>query len=141
MTTSTNAPVIDALGRTLLATDAVLRRTQLAHWNVTGPQFFGLHAALETQYQDLFAALDEIAERIRALGSAVTSDYAAPSTATDGDGDVIDQLVSVHEAAIAAFVSAASVAGDAGDEVTQGMLLDRLQFHQKTLWMLKATRD
>ena len=137
---TTSHTVIEALGKTLLATDAVLRRTQLAHWNVTGPQFFGLHAALEVQYQDLFAALDVIAERIRSLGASVSSDYAAGPGASAGEGDVIDQLVAVHDTAVEAFQSAINVANDIGDEVTSGLLLDRLEFHQKTLWMLKATR-
>ncbi len=138
MTNSTAKHVVEALAGTLSATDSVLRRTQLAHWNVTGPQFFGLHAALETQYQDLFAALDAIAERIRALGTLVPNDYAAGGSA-GGSDDVIESLIAVHEKAIAKFDAASNVASQAADEVTAGLLLDRLDFHQKTLWMLRAT--
>ncbi|MEM6639337.1 MAG: DNA starvation/stationary phase protection protein [Pseudomonadota bacterium] len=140
MTGNPQSPVIAALGRALLATDATLRRTQLAHWNVTGPQFFGLHAALESQYHNLFGALDDLAERIRALGAQVSSDYVSAPGKPVGDGDVIDELVQTHDEAVEAFKAASAIAAETGDEVTAGMILDRLEFHQKTLWMLKATR-
>jgi len=138
MTDSNKATVVNAVAETLTATDAVLRRTQLAHWNVTGPQFFGLHAALEQQYTDLFTAVDALAERIRALGQLVPSDYASGFSA--GSDDVIDGLVDAHEDALGKFDRGAKAASDAGDEVTAGLMLDRLDFHQKTLWMLKATK-
>jgi starvation-inducible DNA-binding protein len=44
-----------------------LSLTHLAHWNVEGPGFFALHTAFQTQYEELFTAIDVIAERIRAL--------------------------------------------------------------------------
>jgi starvation-inducible DNA-binding protein len=39
----------------------------LAHWNIEGPDFFELHKAFEKQYEEFLEAVDEIAERIRAL--------------------------------------------------------------------------
>ena len=138
MTNENKATVVAAVNGTLTATDAVLRRTQLAHWNVTGPQFFGLHAALEEQYNDLFVAVDALAERIRALGQLVPADYSSGFSA--GSSDVIEGLIDAHENALGKFQSGSQAASDAGDEVTAGLMLDRLEFHQKTLWMLQATK-
>src|SRR6478672_1170308 len=50
-------------------------KTHSFHWNVTGPQFQTLHLMFETQYNELWTALDEIAERIRALGSFAPGSY------------------------------------------------------------------
>jgi len=134
-TSEQNKAVADGLLATLTATDRVLRHTLLAHWNITGSNFFGLHAALEEQYNELFAAVDEIAERVRTLGIPVPADYAANTAGADAG---IDGLLAAHEAAIEAVSAALRIADEIGDEVSAGMLLDRVALHQKTLWMLKS---
>ncbi|HBT36354.1 MAG TPA: DNA starvation/stationary phase protection protein, partial [Hyphomonas sp.] len=58
----------DALRVLLAETYALYSKTHGYHWNVTGPRFNSLHTMFETQYNELWMALDEIAERIRALG-------------------------------------------------------------------------
>ncbi len=128
--------VVDALLGALTATDRVLRHTLLAHWNVTGTNFFGLHAALEEQYNELFAAVDAVAERVRTLGTPVPSDYAAD---TNGADNGVAGLLVAHEDALKAVGSALQVANEVGDEVSAGLLLDRVAVHQKTLWMLRST--
>ncbi len=50
-------------------------KTHTFHWNVTGPMFNSLHSMFETQYTEQWAALDEIAERIRALGYNAPGSY------------------------------------------------------------------
>ena len=62
-------PMADSLNQVLADSYALLSLTHLAHWNIEGPGFFALHTAFQTQYEELFAAIDEIAERIRALGA------------------------------------------------------------------------
>jgi starvation-inducible DNA-binding protein len=65
-TEKTNA-VAEGLKALLADSYALLAQTHLAHWNVQGPAFFNLHTAFQTQYEELFTAIDEIAERLRAL--------------------------------------------------------------------------
>jgi len=64
-----NAPVIEALRQVVADSYALIGQTHICHWNVRGPGFFSLHNAFEEQYSELFPAVDEIAERIRALGA------------------------------------------------------------------------
>lgn len=61
--------VVDALRQVVADSYALIGQTHICHWNVRGPGFFSLHAAFEVQYTELFTAVDEIAERIRALGA------------------------------------------------------------------------
>jgi starvation-inducible DNA-binding protein len=64
-----NQPLIDSLRLIVADTYAVIGQTHLCHWNVRGPSFFSLHNAFEAQYNELFTAVDEVAERIRAKGA------------------------------------------------------------------------
>src|SRR4029450_8867139 len=61
--------VIEGLQTVLADSYQLMALTHLAHWNVEGPGFFQLHEAFEHQYEDLFHAIDDIAERVRALDS------------------------------------------------------------------------
>ena len=69
MSDSSNSAVIDALRQAVADSYALIGQTHICHWNVRGPGFFALHTAFEEQYTELFTAVDEIAERIRALGA------------------------------------------------------------------------
>ena len=60
--------IADGLGRLLADTYVLYGKTHGFHWNVTGPMFNTLHLMFMEQYTELWTALDEIAERIRALG-------------------------------------------------------------------------
>ena len=57
----------DGLNLVLADSYALMGLTHLAHWNVEGPDFFALHQAFQEQSENLFEAIDEIAERVRAL--------------------------------------------------------------------------
>ena len=72
--------VAQELGRVLADTYTLMLKTQGFHWNVTGPQFNSLHTMFEQQYQELFLAADEVAERIRALGETAPASYQAFKT-------------------------------------------------------------
>ena len=72
--------VVDALRLVVADTYAIIGQTHICHWNVRGASFFSLHTAFEEQYNELFAAVDEIAERIRAKGAlAPCLLYTSPS--------------------------------------------------------------
>ena len=69
MAEATNQAVIQQLERLLATSYTLYLKTHNFHWNVTGPMFTTLHTLFETQYTELAIAIDEIAERIRALGA------------------------------------------------------------------------
>jgi DNA-binding ferritin-like protein (oxidative damage protectant) len=72
----------EKLGDALADSFSLYLKTLGVHWNVVGPSFFGLHKLTEAQYEDLAAAIDSLAERIRALGHlapAAFGDYARRS--------------------------------------------------------------
>ncbi len=140
------ARVAEALSRMLADTYTLYFKTHGFHWNVTGPMFNTLHAMFEVQYNELWTATDEIAERIRALGLPAPASYqqfSALATVKEEPSvpkalDMVAQLVAGHEAVARTARSAKQVAENAGDDVTVDLLNARLQVHEKTAWMLRS---
>ena len=135
------------LSRLLADTYAVYLKTHGYHWNVRGPYFASLHALFMTQYTEMWTAIDEVAERIRALGALAPQGYGAfgkLSGIGDGDPDqtaeqMLEELVKDHETLIGTAREALPLAQQAGDEVTVGLLTDRLAAHEKHAWMLRTS--
>ena len=121
-------------------------KTHNYHWNVTGPQFNTLHAMFETQYTELAMAVDEIAERIRALGVTAPGSYkefAKLTSIEEGSGqesaeDMIRELVKGQEAVVRTARKAFPAADAAHDEPTADLLTQRMQVHEKNAWMLRS---
>ncbi len=138
-----------AAGLTKLLADtyAVYLKTHGYHWNVRGPEFFSFHNLLEQQYREIWAALDEIAERIRALGVVAPQSYSAFGNLTsikDGDPDkdataMLKELMQDHETLIATTRRAFAAADEAGDEASADLITQRLAAHEKFAWMLRST--
>lgn len=133
------------LATVLVDTYALAVKTHAAHWNVTGPQFFQLHDAFSTQYEALFTAADDIAERLRAQGQQAPTGLNAIAKSTHvadiqgGDGRALAaSLRDDHRALSKACSEAAKAADAAGDDVTVDLLVGRAQEHDKTAWMLGA---
>ena len=116
------------------------------HWNVTGPQFNSLHAMFMTQYTEQWTALDEIAERIRALGHPAPGTYKAfhtLSSIAEVDGvpsadDMVRHLVAAQEATARTARKLFPVVSGANDQPTADLLTRRLEVHEKTAWMLRS---
>ena len=138
--------VITALRQVVADSYAVLGQTHICHWNVRGPSFFSLHNAFEEQYTELFTAIDEIAERIRALGDLAPGGLAnlaamAGMNEIEEDADaqsMVRHLKSANEQLVADLVKARNAAGDSGDDQTEDLMIARIQVHEKTIWMLKS---
>lgn len=69
MSTKSDDAVVDALSVLLASSFALYLKTHNYHWNVTGPMFTTLHDLIQEQYTERWTAVDEIAERIRAVGA------------------------------------------------------------------------
>jgi starvation-inducible DNA-binding protein len=141
-----NKKVIDALRLVVADTYALIGQTHICHWNVRGPSFFSLHTAFELQYTELFTAVDEIAERIRALGALAPgglSNLAAMAGINEikedaSAQDMVNHLVMANEKLLADLAVARDLAGEAGDSESEDLMIGRMQIHQKTVWMLKS---
>lgn len=139
--------VAEALNATLADTYSLYMKTHAYHWNVTGPQFHTLHVMFEEQYREMWAALDEIAERVRALGVfAPTSgkQFADLSAIDNADtkppsaGEMVKRLLADHETLIKRAREGLSTAEEAGDAASADLLTVRIQTHEKTAWMLRS---
>lgn len=143
---TSNTPLAGSLNQVLADSYALMALTHLAHWNVEGPGFFALHTAFQTQYEELFTAIDEIAERIRALDSyaigglstfaqtAQMKEFAAPLP----QEDYVRVLITANEKLLTDAARARDVAGAANDAESQDLMIGRITLHQKNLWMLKS---
>lgn len=143
---SAPSPVVKDLRRILAETFALAVKTHGAHWNVRGPGFFRLHAAFEAQYQELYLAADDLAERIRALGEEAPSSLRQLTELSNDseplrgtDEAMVRTLRDDHRRLAQSLRAAITVTQEAGDEPTADLLIGRARAHDKTAWMLTAT--
>lgn len=141
------AKIADGLAHVLADTYSLYLKTHNFHWNVTGPMFTSLHAMFMTQYNEMWLATDEIAERIRALGHFAPGSYSAfgkLSSITEAPEqppealEMVKQLAEGHEAVVRTARKVFPTVEDAGDEVSVDLLVTRMQYHEKTAWMLRS---
>ncbi|HKK16303.1 MAG TPA: Dps family protein [Gammaproteobacteria bacterium] len=134
------------LSKVLADSYTLYLKTHNYHWNVTGPQFNTLHLMFEGQYTELATAVDEIAERIRALGEPAPGSYKAFGKLTDikeetdvpAAEEMIKQLVIGQETVVRSAREVFKVAEMASDEPTADLLTQRMQIHEKNAWMLRS---
>lgn len=116
------------------------------HWNTRGPLFKSVHEMTEEQYENVFDAIDEIAERIRALGylaAGTIKEYEQLRMIDDGDATIsqtqmVAQLVKDHETIVKLARKTGEVAGEYGDEATLDLMTQRMENHEKFAWMLRS---
>jgi starvation-inducible DNA-binding protein len=121
-------------------------KTHNYHWNVTGPMFNTLHAMFEQQYTELALAVDQIAERIRALGHPAPGSYTAYAELTriveendQPDAQVmIRRLTEAQQDVVKTARQVFPLADQAHDEPTADLLTQRMQVHEKNAWMLRS---
>ncbi len=136
-----------ALRRLLGETYALYIKTHGYHWNVTGPRFSSLHELFMTQYTELWAALDELAERIRSLGHFAPGSSAEmmANASIEDDKDIptaeamVANLALGHEAVARAAREGIKIASDAGDDVSADLMTQRATIADKTAWMLRSS--
>jgi starvation-inducible DNA-binding protein len=134
------------LSRLLADNYTLYLKTHAFHWNVTGPMFNALHAMFMTQYNELWLALDEIAERIRALGEPAPGSgrqYAQLASIEEEAGvpdwkGMVGQLVAGNEACARTARELFRTASEANDQPTADLATTRMQAHEKAAWMLRS---
>ena len=138
--------IADGLSRLMADNFALYLKTHNFHWNVKGPMFQTLHVMFEEQYNELWTALDAIAERIRALGfpaPGTTSELTQLASIAETGGvpearEMVRLLVQGHEAVARTARKMFPAVDKANDEPTADLLTQRLQVHEKTAWMLRS---
>ena len=138
--------IADGLSHLLADSFILYLKTHNFHWNVTGPMFNTLHVMFMGQYTELWNALDEIAERIRALGVAAPGTYrefARLTVIKESEGapnasEMIRELVAGQEAVVKTARGMFAIVDKAGDEPTADLLTQRLTVHEQTAWMLRS---
>jgi len=141
--------IADGLSRFLADSYTLYLKTHNFHWNITGAMFTSLHNMFEAQYTEQWTALDDIAERIRALGFnapgsyrefvALTSIPEEPGLSGSADWqEMVRQLVVGNEAVCRTARKVLDIADDADDAPTEDLMTQRLQTHEKYAWMLRS---
>ena len=138
--------IAEALTGVLADTYRLTFKTHAYHWNVEGPLFYSIHHLTEEQYENMFEAADELAERIRAIGQmapmtmaeimdhSVIKDDETPLSA----GEMCKLLAADHERIAHRMHALVKLAGDKNDPVTDDLATARSAFHEQAAWMLKA---
>jgi starvation-inducible DNA-binding protein len=138
--------ISDGLSRLLADSYTLYLKTHNYHWNVTGPLFSTLHVMFERQYTELATAVDEIAERIRALGFPAPGSYrsfAGLTAIEEEDGvpdarEMIRQLLIGQETVVRTAREIFPTVECVNDEPTADLLTQRMQVHEKNAWMLRS---
>ena len=147
--TADRKKIADGLSRFLADSYTLYLKTHNFHWNITGAMFNTLHIMFEAQYTEQWNALDEIAERIRALGfnapgsyrefEALSSIKEEPGLTSSADWhEMVRQLVVGNEAVCRTARKVLDIADDADDAPTEDLMTKRLQTHEKYAWMLRS---
>ena len=137
----------EAIGALLADTYTLYLKTHGYHWNVEGPHFQQLHLQFMEQYTEMWTAVDELAERIRALGYFAPTSYgemAKLSSIEEEKGspnwqEMVKNLAQGHEQVAKRAREVLRVAEETGDDATADVVGPRVTLHEKTAWMLRAT--
>lgn len=138
--------IADELSKVLADSYMLYLKTHNYHWNVTGELFHSLHEQFEHQYTELADAIDEIAERIRALGYRAPGTFKEFHQLTSIEEDteepealeMVRRLALGNEQVLRTAREALKPANEAEDEATIDLLTERLKVHSKTAWMLRS---
>ena len=135
-----------ALSKLLADSYTLYLKTHNYHWNVKGPMFTTLHTLFETEYLELALAVDEIAERIRALGHVAPGSYTEFSKLSKGKeatgvppaAKMIEELAADQDTVVATAKDVFAIAEGANDQATADLATRRMQIHDKNAWMLRS---
>jgi len=144
--TNDRKDVVQALEKLLADSYTLYLKTHSYHWNVKGPMFTTLHTLFEQQYTELALAVDEIAERIRALGSPAPGSYTQfaerasvkEDTTVPKAEDMIKNLVADFGKVVESARAVVRAGEAAGDDASVDLGVRRIELHEKGAWMLGA---
>jgi starvation-inducible DNA-binding protein len=143
-----NTTSVNILNKLLANESVLLMQTLNYHWNLEGPEFHDYHLLFDKQYNQLFADMDKIAERVRALkGHAIGSFHHVLQNATLQEDNnktpkpkqMVQNLTKQYESLIAEIKDAISELNDSSKDFgTVNFLEELITQHEKTAWMLRS---
>lgn len=142
-----NHKTLEALEKILADSYVLMLKTQNYHWNVVGNNFKSLHELFQIQYEELFTAIDEVAERIRALGSKVDGTFSHFEKYSDlknanknfSSQDMVKDLIHDNQIVVKQLHEAIKIAQAEGDESSADIFIQRAKSHEKSIWMLQSS--
>ncbi|EHJ06640.1 Dps family protein [Staphylococcus simiae] len=116
------------------------------HWYVKGPNFFSLHVKFEELYNEASQYVDDLAERILAVGGnpvgTLTESLEQSIVKEAGKGYTAEQMVEELSKDFSniskQLESAIETAGNAGDDVSEDMFIGMQTSVDKHNWMLQS---
>jgi starvation-inducible DNA-binding protein len=138
---------VSVLSKLLANSYVLLVKSHNVHWNVVSPNFMAIHLMTEGHYEDLFKAIDIIAERIRMVGGVAPATFAkfkelasfSDEMVSSKDSEMLDDLLFCHTTVCSDLRLGIGELSGSNDFATLDVLNNRLSFHEKVVWMLKAT--
>ena len=146
MDSANKEKVATGLSKLLADTFTLYLKTHKFHWNVKGPFFQMFHGLFGSQYEEMWEAVDEIAERIRQLGLQAPGSYKEYMSLTTIQESIdspraeamLVQLVADQNSIIKTCEDLFTLASEAGDQATADLLIQRMKAHEKQVWMLRS---
>ncbi len=142
------ADIAAGLNQLVAESYGLMAQLHLAHWNVEGSDFYPLHETFQVQYEELFVAIDDIAERVRALDcysagglkrlAEMCTVEEGPSEQACPSKDFVSSVILAHEKVIESAHKTRLLAAENGDAETEDLLIGRIKAHQKFAWMLRS---
>lgn len=137
----------EALKRVLADSFKFYLKTHYYHWNVEGPHFVSLHKLFGKIYEETFAAIDVIAEELRALGEYAPGSFTrfdALSTIQDeveilAWDEMVRRLLADNDRVLDSIKVAYNLAEGYGHHGLSNLLAERQDAHKKHAWMLRST--
>jgi len=138
--------ISDGLARVLSDSYVLMISLHNYHWNIRGKNFRTIHLLTEEQYSELFEGVDELAERIRALGFLAPgslrefqelSSLKEPKSESS-ENEMLADLVQGHEHIAKTARQLIAKADEVSDEATADLLTERTEVHEKSAWMLRS---
>ncbi|HZG83618.1 Dps family protein [Paenibacillus sp.] len=144
-----NQDVVAVLNKQLANWSVLFVKLHNYHWFVKGPVFFTLHLKFEELYTEAALHIDNIAERVLAIGGrplATMREYLAASSIREAEGnenasEMVRSIETDFRTVIAELVEGMELAQRSGDETTSDMLLAIHSSLEKHVWMLASFNE
>ncbi|RXT09102.1 Dps family protein [Ammoniphilus sp. CFH 90114] len=141
-----NQPLTQVLNKQIANWSVLYIKLHNYHWYVKGPQFFTLHAKFEEFYTEASLHIDELAERLLALGGqpvATMKNILALSSVQEASGEetaekMVESIIEDFTQLLGELKEGMGIADEENDETTGDMLLAIFSSLEKHVWMLRA---
>ncbi|WP_422009067.1 Dps family protein [Roseivirga pacifica] len=138
--------VVEKLNQLLINYQVHYQNLRLFHWNVKGPFFFVLHDKFEELYRDAAEKIDEVAERVLALGGTPKGSLKNIVSNADVESheeqmeanEMVNSIISANKKLIENLNGVLTTAEEVGDEGTLDIFTSYIQELEKQNWMFKA---